>query len=113
MIASKFSASCTLIWFCCSAGNDHIILFNVCTEDLEWIEAMSRCHVSANRIAFLIHSKSLISQNKITSGLCLSVNLLDDQNQIISFHNSFCSMMDLAGLNLYSIGSSNVMICFA
>jgi len=88
-----------------------MILFNVCTDDLECIDAISKCHVSANNMAFLIPSISLISPNNITSGLCLSVNLLDVPNPVMSFHNSFCSIIDFSALNLYSIGSSSVIIC--
>ena len=111
-IAAIFSDSCVLIWVCSSDGNEPIILFNACSEDLACTVVNTKCHVSDNRIAFLILSKSLISQKRITSGLCLSAYFIASVNEDTSLPNSFWSMILSLGSKTYSIGSSIVRICF-
>ena len=111
-IAERFSASWVLIWFCSSELNDPMILFRTCSADLAWMVVNTKCPVSESKIAFLIHSKSLISPNNITSGLCLRLNFIALEKLVTSFPSSFWSIILSLGSKIYSIGSSIVKICF-
>ena len=85
---------------------------STCSADLAWIVVSTRCPVSASKIAFLIPSRSLISPNKITSGLCLRENFIALEKLVTSFPSSFWSIILSLGSKIYSIGSSMVKICF-